>query len=370
MNNLVESLFKQNQKMTSNKKISKTMQDKILSEGIKEDAMKVLPPEDIDTHASDLYLKVSDKSKELVNNYRFKDSVTTFIDNINQELWYDIPFANMGDDFKKASLDEEKYVIYKEFGKYKGTPESNYRVNHRDANKVQNFNDFDNPQEIIDYLIKYGSKKSKDDYIVIDESKRQVTEDITKEYALAQELVDFIKDFDFYEYLDSMPFDADEAVNEMLSQIIDVKSRKKISIFMKELLKDSDNREYFQRIKSLIKKLDKPFTQKKTENRKRIKESVTINTLDRDLDRTSLDTAVKDEFAQALVDLGYLPDYPIKYYYGSDEDKAFLKDVYSKELSYDELVKLCNRFDELTKGDYQHEQVLDFINQYVNFPTD
>lgn len=57
---------------------------------------KELTPEEIDSQhelGSDLYLKVTPISKALIEQY--EGNVTTFIDNIDHELWYDIPFANM-----------------------------------------------------------------------------------------------------------------------------------------------------------------------------------------------------------------------------------------------------------------------------------
>ena len=38
-----------------------------------------------DNHASDLYIKVNDESKALIEQYEFKENVTTFIDNIDHE---------------------------------------------------------------------------------------------------------------------------------------------------------------------------------------------------------------------------------------------------------------------------------------------
>lgn len=57
-----------------------------------------IPPGHIDHHASDLYLKVTPETTEIINNYQYKDNVTKFIDNIDSELWYDIPFAYYKED--------------------------------------------------------------------------------------------------------------------------------------------------------------------------------------------------------------------------------------------------------------------------------
>ena len=57
-------------------------------------AKQKMNSEDIDHHESDLYLKVNEVSKRLVNEYDFKNNVTTFISNIEPHVpWYDIPFA-------------------------------------------------------------------------------------------------------------------------------------------------------------------------------------------------------------------------------------------------------------------------------------
>lgn len=60
-------------------------------------AKELMKPEEICAwceSTSDLYLKVTPVSKELVAQYKFKHQVTTFIDNIDHELWYELPFAN------------------------------------------------------------------------------------------------------------------------------------------------------------------------------------------------------------------------------------------------------------------------------------
>ena len=61
---------------------------------IYEEAKKVLPPEEIDHHSTDLYIKVTPKSRLLVKQYDFKNLVTVFNSQIEPfGLWYDIPFA-------------------------------------------------------------------------------------------------------------------------------------------------------------------------------------------------------------------------------------------------------------------------------------
>lgn len=48
---------------------------------------------ELDSHASDLYAKVSDVSKPIVEAYKFRQQVTVFKSNKDGAAWYDIPFA-------------------------------------------------------------------------------------------------------------------------------------------------------------------------------------------------------------------------------------------------------------------------------------
>ena len=58
-------------------------------------AMKELPAEDIDHHESDLYIRKTPKSTELINRLKYKDAnVSTFRSNIEpHDIWYDLPFC-------------------------------------------------------------------------------------------------------------------------------------------------------------------------------------------------------------------------------------------------------------------------------------
>lgn len=78
---------------------NKLQEEEITPANIKEKALKILPKEDVDVRDSDLYIKVSDKSKELINKLQFKNNglLTTFRSPIDNEMWYDIPFANLED---------------------------------------------------------------------------------------------------------------------------------------------------------------------------------------------------------------------------------------------------------------------------------
>lgn len=69
--------------------------------GIHAKAKLLMKPEDIDTQESDLYLRVNAISRKLVGEYEYRNLVTTFIDNIDHELWYDIPFQNMDFDWER-----------------------------------------------------------------------------------------------------------------------------------------------------------------------------------------------------------------------------------------------------------------------------
>ena len=60
-------------------------------------ARQQMNPEEIATYessGSDLFLRVTPISTALIEQYDFKGNVKKFIDAINHELWYEIPFAN------------------------------------------------------------------------------------------------------------------------------------------------------------------------------------------------------------------------------------------------------------------------------------
>jgi len=60
-------------------------------------AKELMKPEEIGCNyesTSDLYLKITPISKELIAHYDFKENVTKFLDNIDHEPWYEIPFGN------------------------------------------------------------------------------------------------------------------------------------------------------------------------------------------------------------------------------------------------------------------------------------
>lgn len=91
--------------------LTESKSDEVTVGNIKQKAQELLPAEDIETHDSDLYLKVSDKSTELVNKLKDKESglLKTFKSEKDNSMWYDIPFANMEDDYKlKNNLNESE----------------------------------------------------------------------------------------------------------------------------------------------------------------------------------------------------------------------------------------------------------------------
>lgn len=63
-------------------------------------AVKVanIPAAHIDHHASDLYLKVTPETMQIINQLENKSLLTTFTDNIDKELWYEIPFVYYEED--------------------------------------------------------------------------------------------------------------------------------------------------------------------------------------------------------------------------------------------------------------------------------
>ena len=56
-------------------------------------AVAALPACDIDHYASDLYIRVTPESTALLSRFQYRHLVKTFIDNIDRERWYDLPFC-------------------------------------------------------------------------------------------------------------------------------------------------------------------------------------------------------------------------------------------------------------------------------------
>lgn len=57
-------------------------------------AIKQLPPEDVaqDYVSTSVYIRVSKESRALIEQYAFRSNVQTFVDEIEHDLWFDIPF--------------------------------------------------------------------------------------------------------------------------------------------------------------------------------------------------------------------------------------------------------------------------------------
>ena len=69
------------------------MKEIIKPSEIHEAAAAILPPEDIDHYASDLYIRVTPQSQALIRRLEPKSLISTFIDNIDHVRWYDLPFC-------------------------------------------------------------------------------------------------------------------------------------------------------------------------------------------------------------------------------------------------------------------------------------
>lgn len=58
------------------------------------EAIKQLQPEDVaqDYTSTSVYIRVSEESCALVKQYAFRSNVQTFVDEIDHDLWYELPF--------------------------------------------------------------------------------------------------------------------------------------------------------------------------------------------------------------------------------------------------------------------------------------
>lgn len=68
-------------------------ESEVTPENICEIAMKLLPAEDIDHHETDLYIRKTPESTKLINKMKNKSLLSTFIDNIDHVVWYELPFC-------------------------------------------------------------------------------------------------------------------------------------------------------------------------------------------------------------------------------------------------------------------------------------
>lgn len=74
-------------------KESKKLKEGITPDNIYDALVKELPAEDIDHHYSDLYVRKTPKSTEIINKLDNKSLLSTFVDNIDKEVWYELPFC-------------------------------------------------------------------------------------------------------------------------------------------------------------------------------------------------------------------------------------------------------------------------------------
>ena len=56
-------------------------------------AVALLPACDLDHHASDLYIRVTPKSKALRNRYQYSSMVSVSRDNVEGVPWFEFPFC-------------------------------------------------------------------------------------------------------------------------------------------------------------------------------------------------------------------------------------------------------------------------------------
>lgn len=91
-NNRTELVRKEETEMTFEE--LKAMKDGIPAGEILSIAKELMTPEDIDHHASDLYLRLTDVSAELAKKYEHNWMVTKFYSNIPPTvLWFEFPFC-------------------------------------------------------------------------------------------------------------------------------------------------------------------------------------------------------------------------------------------------------------------------------------
>ena len=140
-------------------------EEEITPANIKEKALEILPKEDVDVKDSDLYIKVSDKSKELISKLQFKNSglLTTFRSPIDNEMWYDIPFANLEDYITSKTESNNNTYDYKSgdvvdildsYGKWLNSSDRIKYVIERPATKeeIEGIWDLDTPCYIVKTL--------------------------------------------------------------------------------------------------------------------------------------------------------------------------------------------------------------------------
>lgn len=97
---------------TEARKVTKKAEE-IEPGNIYEKAKAILPKEDIDHHETDLYLRVSPKSTELVNSMKYRNSglLSTFKDNIDGDMWYELPFCYPFIERGISSKEEDEIIL-------------------------------------------------------------------------------------------------------------------------------------------------------------------------------------------------------------------------------------------------------------------
>lgn len=70
-----------------------------------DEIVKVVQPDQIGNWTSDLQCKVTDRTRAVIEKYKYKHLVTMFHSVIDGTLWYEIPFA-----FSPWWSDPEKYT--------------------------------------------------------------------------------------------------------------------------------------------------------------------------------------------------------------------------------------------------------------------
>lgn len=82
----------------------------------------------------------------------------------------------------KAEGSSDPMVIYKDGGIYRTTPKSNYDARIQNAHRIQTWNGFDTPQEIIDYCKKYTRNFDPENVIIVEtKSESKGIEQVRKE---------------------------------------------------------------------------------------------------------------------------------------------------------------------------------------------
>lgn len=80
----------------------KTIKEYLLGKGMKES--------DFDNYESTLYVRVTSISQEFVREWEYRGQITTFKDNIEGVLYYDIPFGYINENIKERREASERFA--------------------------------------------------------------------------------------------------------------------------------------------------------------------------------------------------------------------------------------------------------------------